>query len=84
MSGRRKLVARLDPFGKIYYEMHAAMMRLLDHESDEGLGEIIKAAESLSTTNCGWGTYAMRDELVRESKFLLRTRAEAQAEEGHD
>lgn len=49
----------------------------VDQQTDDGILEIISECEKLTTTNCGWVAYTLRDLVVAISRNILQLRQDA-------
>lgn len=46
----------------------------IDQQTDDGILEIISECEKLTTTNCGWVAYGLKDLVLAISKNILQLR----------
>lgn len=58
-------------FGYLYQEMYKQMKEILETKSVDELQEIIKAFSKLTTTNCGWTSYKMKDDVLHNAGCVL-------------
>jgi hypothetical protein len=53
----------LDPFDKLFCQMKEATFEKVAALDERGIKELEEALDSLTTTNCGWTVYAMREHI---------------------
>jgi len=61
----------LDPFGRLFSEMHGQLVDRLLIMDDVDLITAFLATEELTGTNCWWTTYAVKDEVRQEARRIL-------------
>jgi hypothetical protein len=66
---------RLKPFGDLLYNMYEKTREILLAKTDDELKQIIVDVNELTTTNCGWTTYHIREVVAYEAKIILQNRS---------
>lgn len=74
--------SELEPFAKIYSEMHQNIRNVLDTKTNEELEKLIEYTSEPNQTNCWWATYEVAPIVRLESKFILCSRPDEDKAEG--
>ena len=77
MANQHSWKKRLEPFGAMVYEMHAAIRRDLSTMADAELIQLSEDSLRVTDTNIGWGTHHAAPIIRDEIRDILRERAAA-------